>query len=239
MKRFAVFDIDGTLIRWQLYHAVADEFLELGFVSPSAYDSVKTARMQWKRRAAKNNFKTYEAELIRVYEEVLKNITTDQFEAAAKKVFGEYRDQTYIYTRQLIKELKAKDYLLFAISGSQTEIVELVARHYGFDDFLGTVYERDGQKFTGRSTFYGAKKDQALKTLVAKHFVDFKDSIGIGDSKSDAAMMRLVDQPIAFNPDKDLFECAKAANWKIVIERKNMVYELGSINGKYQLVKTN
>lgn len=238
-KKFAVFDIDGTLIRWQLYHAVADAVIKLGFVPANAYDSAKAARMAWKRREADASFKAYEMELIKAYEKVLKSLTTAQFEQAAKTAFDEYKDQTYTFTRQLIGDLKAKGYLIFAISGSQEEIIELMAEQYGFDDFIGTVYERSGQGFSGKSIVGSHDKSATLKKLVEKHGVDFSDSIAVGDSKSDAAMMELVEQPIAFNPDKDLYEIAEKRGWKIVLERKNMIYELERVNGKYELVKTN
>jgi len=238
MKKFAVFDIDGTLIRWQLYHAIADSMVKLGFVKPEAYDSVKLARMDWKRRSPGASFRTYELELIKVYDRVLAGLTTDQFEAAAQVVFDEYKDQVYTYTRELIKDLKSRDYLLFAISGSQIEIVELIARYYEFDDFAGSIYERAGQKFTGHLTIGAHNKDQTLKLMVEKHDAGFAGSIAVGDSLSDAVMLEMVEQPIAFNPDKDLFERAKKQGWKVVLERKNMIYELEGKDGKYQLAKT-
>jgi HAD superfamily phosphoserine phosphatase-like hydrolase len=134
-------------------------------------------------------------------------------------VFAEYKDQVYIYTRDLIQKLKNQDYFLLAISGSQVEVVKLVAAHYGFHDFIGTVYERKDNKFTGNKTVPSFDKAKVLRELVNKHNLIFKDSIGIGDSLSDAAMLELVQQPIAFNPDKSLFERARQAGWKIVIER--------------------
>ena len=33
-RPFAVFDIDGTLIRWQLYHSIADTLARLGHIEP-------------------------------------------------------------------------------------------------------------------------------------------------------------------------------------------------------------
>lgn len=239
LKKFAVFDIDGTLIRWQLYHAIADALVTLGFVEVGTYDSVKAERMKWKRRTPDASFKTYELELVRVYDQVLQGITADQLEAAVHTVFDEYKDQVYTYTRNLITNLKTKGYLLFAISGSQSEIVELMAKHYGFDDFIGTVYERAGGRFTGKSVFHAAKKDQALKRLVAKHCATYTDSLAVGDSKSDAVMLEMVENPIAFNPDDDLYKIAQTHAWNIVLERKNMIYELESRHGKYELVKTN
>jgi phosphoserine phosphatase len=49
-------------------------------------------------------------------------------------------------------------------------------------------------------------------------------------------MMDIVENPIAFNPEKKLFEYIGQKGWKIVVERKNMVYELENKDGKYQLV---
>jgi phosphoserine phosphatase len=50
-------------------------------------------------------------------------------------------------------------------------------------------------------------------------------------------MLEMVDEPIAFNPEQHLFEHAKRKGWKIVVERKNMFYEMELSDGKYQLVK--
>ncbi|MBX4191162.1 hypothetical protein KW794_03685, partial [Candidatus Saccharibacteria bacterium] len=50
-RPFAVFDIDGTLIRWQLYHSTADTLARLGHIEPKLHQTIKDARMVWKRRA--------------------------------------------------------------------------------------------------------------------------------------------------------------------------------------------
>ena len=48
-------------------------------------------------------------------------------------------------------------------------------------------------------------------------------------------MLEIVDNPIAFNPDKEFFQVVKDHGWKIVVERKNMVYELAPSDGRYIL----
>lgn len=236
-RAFAVFDIDGTLIRWQLYHAVTDALAHQGHIEPQVYQALRQARMGWKKRTG-TSFKQYEAQLVKAYEEVLERLSPTQLSEAVGAVFTEYKDQVYTYTRDLAQKLKADGYLLFAISGSQTEIVSLIAEHYGFDDYVGTVYEYRGAKYTGRKTIGAFQKDRTLNKLVAKHHVGFKGSVGVGDSNSDVSMLELVEQPIAFNPEKDLFDYASSKGWKIVIERKNMVYELEKRGDDYQLVKT-
>lgn len=239
MKKFAVFDIDGTLIRWQLYHAIADNLVKLGFIAPVKFQAIKDARMLWKRRQSSESFKEYEAQLIELYQSILAEISVEQFELAAQAVFEEYKDQVYAYTRDLLKQLKTEGYLLFAISGSQTQIISKMAKYYGFDDFVAREDAHKNNRFTGESSTPIFNKDQVLQGLVAKHHAGFKDSIAVGDSSTDIKMLKIVERPIAFNPEFALFNHAKARNWKIVIERKNMIYELESTDGKYQLVKTN
>lgn len=237
-KPFAAFDLDGTLIRWQLYHALADQLAKDGHISPLDYKTMKDARMAWKRRT-EASFRDYELLVIQTYEQVLKKLGFAELESAVDAVFSEYKDQVYNYSRDLLHELKKKGYVVFAISGSQDEIVSKIAGYYGFDDFIGTTYERSATGFTGEKTVAAHFKDKALRSLAEKHGLDYDGSIAIGDSKSDIVMMELVETPIAFNPELSLFEHATKKGWKIVIERKNMVYELESKHGQYQLAKTN
>src|SRR5882724_7901118 len=163
-RPFAVFDIDGTLIRWQLYHAIADTLARQGYIKPEVYQTMKDARMAWKRRSG-SSFRDYELQVIEVYEAILKTLSIEQFESAANAVFEEYKDQVYTYTRDLIAKLKKDNYVLFAVSGSQTEIVAKIADYYGFDDYVGTVYERGGRGFSGQKIIGSHDKDKTLKEL--------------------------------------------------------------------------
>ncbi|MFO0971784.1 MAG: HAD family phosphatase [Candidatus Saccharimonadales bacterium] len=236
MKKFAVFDIDGTLIRWQLYHAVVDRLAQSGLLGESALQTIREARMVWKRRESKTDFHEYEQTLITEFEKAITNIPTKTFESLTQSVIEEYQDQVYTFTRDLITKLKRRDYILLAVSGSHTELVEKVANHYGFDDFLGTVYMRKNYAFTGQKFVPSFDKRSALLSLIEKHQLALHDSYAIGDSLSDASMLEMVENPIAFNPDQKLFQTAKKKGWKIVIERKNVVYQLEKKDEQYILV---
>ena len=50
---------------------------------------------------------------------MLSSFRLQDFDEIVERVFEKYKDQVYRYTRDLIRELKSQDYLLFAISGSQ------------------------------------------------------------------------------------------------------------------------
>lgn len=235
MKPFAVFDIDGTLVRWQLYHAMADELVKLGYFDAGAFAPIHEARMNWKTRSGKESFRAYEIKLVGIYEKLLSRLTLEQFEQAAQAVFDEHKDQVYTFTRDLIKHLQAKGYMLLAISNSQIEIVSKIAKYYGFDDYVGSIYEHTDGRFTGKSTVHLHDKDQVLKAMIVKHHLTLADSFAVGDSGSDIPMLKMVENPIAFNPDQKLFDEAKQHGWQIVIERKNVVYKLQNHGKSYQL----
>jgi HAD superfamily phosphoserine phosphatase-like hydrolase len=234
-KPYAAFDIDGTLIRWQLYHAIADALVRLGFGDAKAFGKVREARMSWKRRAHPESFKTYEGTLVEVVDKMLLSLTFDQYTEAIEAVFNEYKDQAYTFTRDLIGQLKKQGYLLFAISGSQEEIVAKIAKHYGFDDFVGSSYIRQGAGFSGQKVVRTHDKHKTLAELVKKHAAGQQGSVGVGDSAGDISMLEAVEQPVAFNPEQKLYAHARAKGWKIVVERKNVVYELRHDDGDYTL----
>ncbi len=235
MKKFAVFDIDGTLIRWQLYHAVVDKLAQKGLLGEQAHTTLRDARMRWKRREHSEAFHAYEIQLIKIYEQALPHLTPEQFDQAVDEVAEEYKTQVYTYTRDLLKALKKDGYILIAISGSHRELVKHIAEQFGFGYWTGTDYERADGRFTGRVTVGSHDKKTRLQNFVNEHNLSLKGSYAVGDSKSDAPMLELVENPIAFNPDRELFEIAKRHGWPIVVERKNVVYHLVDRGGQYHL----
>lgn len=235
MSKFAVFDIDGTLIRWQLYHAVVDKLAATGNLGSDAKEKLREARMIWKRREHPEAFKEYEKCLIEIYESAFPKLDVNQFDVMVTEVIEEYKDQVYTYTRDFLKSLKGQGYTLLAISGSHHELVEEMAKYYGFDDYVGTRYSREDGRFTGMEFLATKDKQAILKSLVKKHNLEMNGSIAVGDSASDAGMLEVVEQPIAFNPDRALLKIAQENGWKVVIERKNVVYELERKNGEYIL----
>jgi len=235
-RPFAVFDIDGTVIRWQLYHSMADNLARMGFMDSKNHQLIKDARMIWKRRAG--GFSDYEKVLIESFDQTVVKLSMAQLEAVVEAVFDEYKEQAYTFTRDLITKLKADGYLLFAVSGSPVQIVSKVAAFYGFDAFAASEYEYLNKKFTGQKRVIAREKRQALEALIKKFKAGSKNSLGVGDTYSDIPMLEIVDRPIAFNPERRLFAHAKSHGWEIVLERKDMVYKLRQAKGKYELAET-
>lgn len=235
MKKFAVFDIDGTLVRWQLYHALVDKLAKHNALGSDAHEQIHQARMRWKNREYGYDFQAYEQELIKQFESAVTKLDPQLFDKYVQQVINEYKDQIYNYTKTLIGRLKDRDYILLAISGSHEELVARIADHYGFDDYIGTRYSKNKDGFTGEVTVASHNKAEKLNLLVEKHHLTYKESYAVGDSRSDAVMLELVENPIAFNPDQNLYKIAQEKNWPIVVERKNVIYKLDYRDGSYIL----
>lgn len=225
-KRFAVFDIDGTLIRWQMFHAIVHHLGKLGYIDAQTHQAIKSARMIWKNRESAKSYGEYESQLINAYRASLANISPDKYQQIVNDVFEEYKDQLFVYTRDMLHDLKSQQYTLFAISGSQSEIIQKLARYHGFDDYAAAELVIKDNRFTGDIITPVIDKATALDDLVKKHRLGYDGSIGFGDTKSDISMLQKVDTPIAFNPNDELYSWAKIQGWQIVVERKNVVYEL-------------
>jgi HAD superfamily hydrolase (TIGR01490 family) len=234
-KKFAVFDIDGTLVRWQLYHAITHELGKLGYLPEGSLEQLHEMRMEWKNRNNQDAYHRYETAMVDVFQDALPNIPVDSYHSAVDAVFATYKDQVYTYTRDLIGQLKSDGYRLFAISGSPQEILEKIGEHYGFDDVVGPRYEQKDNAFTGQIALTHTRKGEILQELIGQHGLSWQGSIAVGDSPSDIAMLELVEKPIAFNPTKDLYELAIQKKWPIVVERKNVVYQLTAEDGIYRL----
>lgn len=145
MKPFAVFDIDGTLIRWQLFHDIVHSLGKYGHIPTDAHERITIARSKWKRRTTTSGFATYEDVLVDEYLAALKDVSIEDYQLVVNDVFEKYKDQTFTYTRDLLHSL------------------------------------------------------------------------------------------VAFNPDQEFFGIANQHGWDIVVERKNMAFQLQKLDGCYQL----
>jgi len=241
MKRFAAFDIDGTVFRSHLYYDVVRGMAAQQKLHPKLNDHILKLYKAWERREYKDSFEVFDEQTIVGIDKVLKDLDPRDYDKMLPELLEPMLDHTYLYTRNLIKELRAKGYFLIALSGSRIEEVNIFAPYHGFNDWVGQVYERsaDGDRYTGKITKTYKDKHLILDGLVKKHGLSYKGSYGVGDTLGDASMLEMVENPIAFNPNEKLLNFARKQGWKIVVERKNVIYHLESKNGTYQLAKTN
>lgn len=236
-QKFAAFDFDGTLFRSGLYQEVAYELMKMGALPETILEETTVANREWRHRTHGNAFEEFDMLVVNSVDSVLPQLRISDYEEAARRVIEKRADNVYVYTRDLIKQLKEDGYFLIAISGSQLELVGPFAEKYGFDTWVGLTWERGEEFFTGNVTKTHTDKDITLKRIINDYSLTLKGSLAIGDSNGDVGMLGLVEHPIAFNPTFELYEKATANGWQITIERKNTIYSMkpDKIGGPYKL----
>lgn len=227
-KKFAIFDIDGTIFRSSLLIEVTEALVESGIFPAAVRKSYVREYSSWMDR--KGSYDDYIDGVVRVFQKRIKGVHFKDFMRVARKVVAGHKDRTYRYTRDLVRDLKKRGYFLLAISKSPKGIVEGFAKGLGFDKVYGMLYETDKKgKYTGELMFYDLMADKAkvLKRAVDKEGLIMRGSVGVGDTESDIAFLRLVDRPICFNPNRRLYDYARKAGWEVAVERKDVIYSLG------------
>lgn len=223
--KLAVFDIDGTIFRKNLHFELLDELVYREIFPRKVRSELVSIYGQWLDH--EGTYERYRDRLVSLYEDNIKGCSQrDVFEAAHNvAIFNAKR--IYIYAKDLINKIK-KDHILLVISGSPIEIVKEYAGIFGFDAYYGSVYETDGDRhYTGKVSFEPVRnKGLIVKQYVAEKEISLNSSIGMGDTESDASFLELVERPIAFNPNMNLKKIAQDKKWKIVVEKKDVVYEI-------------
>ena len=69
-------------------------------------------------------------------------------------------------------------------------------------------------------------KGTVVKQYAYEQGIDLADSYGIGDTESDIKFLKLVAYPIAFNPNQNLLAAAREEGWRVVVEKKDVIYEI-------------
>jgi HAD superfamily hydrolase (TIGR01490 family) len=226
-NKIAIFDIDGTIFRKNLHFELIDELAWMNIFPRKVRNRLVELYTEWLEH--KGTYESYRRSLVDLYAYHIKGCRQEDVIKASRYVVPFYANRTYIFAEDLIKKLKKSGYHLIAISGSPIEIVEEYNRqHLKFDQVFGSVYDIDGQGFyTGELAYEPVKeKGNLVKQYVFEKGLNLDDSYGIGDTESDSSFLEIVYHPIAFNPNHNLLEIAKSKGWKVVVEKKDVVYNI-------------
>lgn len=229
----AFFDIDGTIFRNSLMIEHFKKLITFEVIDQELwYTKVKKVYLEWEKRYG--DFEEYLELLAGVYIEELKGVNKSYIEFIADQVIKLNGDMVYKYSRDQIEWHKKQGHKVFFISGSPDFLVSRMAEKYGVTEFRGTLYKVDDEnKFTGEIVrmWDSESKQKQLYELIEKYDVDLLNSFAYGDTTGDLSMLKLVGNPIAINPNKQLLlalredkELSEKAT--IIIERKNVIYKL-------------
>jgi HAD superfamily phosphoserine phosphatase-like hydrolase len=226
-RKVAVFDVDGTIFRSSLLIQIVNTLIEVGAFPPETKHIYEREFERWQNR--EGSYEEYINAVVEAFASHLKGIHYGVLADAAEEMVKAQWKHTYRYTRDLIATLKTRDYYLLAVSNSPKTILDKFCPRLGFDKSYGTVYEIGPHEcFTGvvLDEHLIFNKANILKRAVEKENLTLLHSIGVGDTESDIPVLEMVAKPICFNPNKKLYRYAKLHKWNVVVERKDVIYEL-------------
>lgn len=225
-QKLAIFDIDGTIFRKNLHFELINELSWINVFPRNVRDKIVRLYTDWLEH--KGVYESYRLGLVELFEKHIKGCKKEDVVRASKMVVSFHKDRTYIFAENLIKKLKKDNYHIIAISGSPIETVEEYNRkHLNFDKVFGSVYETKDGIYTGGYVDEPIKnKGEVVLKYVADNNLTLEGSYGVGDTESDASFLRLVEFPIAFNPNENLKNEAQKNDWRIVVEKKDVIYEM-------------
>lgn len=238
-RRFAAFDIDGTIARTSLLQLLTRELVARGKLPINVGHEVDIRLHDYRQKIRDDDFGKYMADAVQILFENLKQLPVAEYLDTAQAIVNRSVSNTYVYTRDLIANLKSHGYFLIAISGSEMRLVDLYTKALGFDVSVGAIFYEGEQAITGKIEMLKHPKNEVLSALIQKFNLTQTGSIAVGDTSSDVVMLEMAEQPIAFNPNQALFTIARERGWMVVIERKDMVYGLEAQDGGYILKTTN
>ncbi len=221
----AVFDVDGTLFRRGLLPALTRRLVNEGVFPERVREELSEDYYAWVER--RGSYEAYDKLVWQLFLRELKGVLVTELQRCAKVEVEAHGRRLHLYTRDLALRLKRAGYYLIAISGSPMEIIEIFLKPLGFDGAWGTVLGQEEGRYTGellRDPF--SDKRRVLKEFVNETGRNLDGSVGVGDTLSDVGFLELVHTPIVFNPNRALFEVADQRGWPIVVERKDVVYNL-------------
>jgi HAD superfamily hydrolase (TIGR01490 family) len=212
----AFFDLDKTIISRSSSLALSRPMYRAGMVSRSAMLRGAYAQLVYLLVGAD------EKKMDRMKESMLamtKGWDRAEVEHLVRDVLIDVIDP-YVYQEALdLMELhRSEGRRIYIVSSSPEEVVRPLARHFGVAGVLATRAEIDeGGRYTGELEFYcyGEGKAQAVREVAERAQLDLGGSYAYSDSITDLAMLEVVGNPIAVNPDRELRKIAEERDWQI------------------------
>jgi len=227
MQPVAFFDVDGTLFRSSLLIELTERLIEEEIFPDTARIEYEDEFEAWRNR--EGSYEDYIDAVVRSFIKHIKGVYYGDLADIGRQVVARAGRRNYLYTINLIKELKEKNYFLVAISQSPKSILDDYCRQYGFDKVYGRIYEIGPQDhLTGvvEEEHLIANKANIVARVFDNEVFNRDSSIGIGDTEGDITLLESVDRAICFNPNQKLYDYAKQMDWEVVVERKNVIYKL-------------
>ncbi|MDD5577983.1 MAG: HAD-IB family hydrolase [Methylobacter sp.] len=217
----AIFDLDNTLIADDSDYLWGQFLVTQGIVDKDCYESANAKFY--------NDYKQGTLNIIEFLNFSLKPLAdnkTDQLYRWREK-FIEVAIKPLLLkpAQQLIAKHKKKGDTLLVITATNRFITEPIVQLYGIDNLLATAPEFVDGRYTGRFTGIPCFQEGKVKLLeewLQSSTETLQGSWFYSDSHNDLPLLKLVDNPVAVDPDEKLNQFAKESKWPVISLRNGI-----------------
>ncbi|WP_373370293.1 HAD family hydrolase [Irregularibacter muris] len=234
-KTAAFFDVDGTLYRDSLMIEHFKKLIKYEVLDPIIWHGrARRTFEDWDKRHG--NYEDYLLEVSKIYLDSMKGLNKDYLDFITNQVIKLKGERVYRFTRNRILYHHEQNHLVFFISGAPDFLLSKMAEKYEVKYFKGTEYLLDeNNNFTGeiRQMWDSRSKTKAIKDFISLYDIDMKKSYAYGDTHGDYDMLKMVGNPVAINPVRELvmdIQKDRELQQKIslIVERKDVIYQIPS-----------
>jgi HAD superfamily hydrolase (TIGR01490 family) len=218
--KFAVFDIDGTIVKESLGKDLVIWLNKKGMFPNEVLNEIYETKKRYKKKQV--TYAEHQKEIMSAWVKGFKGMKKTELEKLSKK-FGENYSNFFSGSLELVKFFRKKGFYCVVVSGAFEEAIQAIQPKFKFDLIVGTEFESRKGKFTGRiqeKMWHKKVKKRLLKKVIKEKKLDLKNSFCFGDSEQDSHMLELVEFPVALHPNKELNKIAVKNNWKIFFDSK-------------------
>ena len=211
----AIFDLDNTLLKGDSDHAWGEFLVQKGIVDSQIYKN-KNDQFFEQYQAGTLDIREY---LEFALQPLVHNELTTMLALRDEFVSTMIEPMILAKGEALIAEHKAKDDLIMIITATNSFVTEPIAKRLGVDVLIGTDPEMEDGVYTGRvagiPSFQRGKVERLEAWMLANRETIYGSTF-YSDSHNDLPLLRIVDNPIAVDPDERLAGIAEKYDWDII-----------------------
>lgn len=216
--RLALFDLDNTLLAGDSDFEWAEFLISQGVLDRQLHQA-RNAKFY-------EDYKSGTLDIHAFLEFQLKPLSQhprSQLDAWHRKYMEtKIRGMMTAKSRALVEKHRQAGDLMMVITATNSFVTAPIAREFGIDNLIGTIPEEIDGEFTGRVSGMPSFKEGKVTRLHAwlhdhgQGLADFEETWFYSDSLNDLPLLKVVDHPVAVDPDPTLRAYAEEANWPII-----------------------
>lgn len=211
----AIFDLDNSLLSGDSDHSWGEFLVDKGIVDEEHHSRTNAAHFA-DYNAGKLNFEEFIAFQLAPLKENPRDLMENIREEFLREIIQPMISDN---ARALVSQHQNQGHTLMIITATNRFITRPIADKFGIDLLIATDVEEIDGRFTGRTIgipcFAEGKVHRLNDWLVGKT-ENLLDSWFYSDSHNDLPLLRLVDNPVALNPDRRLRQEAERKRWRII-----------------------